>query len=152
VPKGWNRVLKNPGDSLRFFSTGSFASTGHNEIAQGRAQRHPGYTGDLGAPPPQFAKALKGRNITHGFTRRRFRPFRAWVVSGISIPGRRFALPWAISFCPFEAAGSMVDRNLPGPSTPAEGVTAFRAYALKERTHRSRRAVTIVGNQLTSAI
>jgi hypothetical protein len=44
-------------------------------------------------------------------------------------PGRRFALPWAISFCPFGAAGSMVDRHLPGPSTPAEGVPALRAYA-----------------------
>jgi len=26
-------------------------------------------------------------------------------------PGRRFALPWAISFCPFGAAGSMVDSH-----------------------------------------
>ena len=29
---------------------------------------------------------------------------------GQMYPGRRFALPWAISFCPFGAAGSMVDR------------------------------------------
>ena len=105
------RDWKNPGDSLRVFSTGSFAPTGHNEIAQGRAQRHPGYTGDLGAPAPQFAQALKGRNITHGFTPRRFRPFRAWVVSCTPIPGRRFALPWAITFCLFGAAGSMVDSH-----------------------------------------
>jgi hypothetical protein len=96
-------IMKKPGDSPRVFSTGSFAPTGHNEIAQGRAKRHPGYTGDLGAPPPQFAKALKGRNITHGFTRRRFRPFRAWVVSGTPIPGRRFALPWAITLRPVGA-------------------------------------------------
>ena len=40
--------------------TGSFAPTGHNEIAQGRAQRHPGsYAIALGRPTPQFAKALK---------------------------------------------------------------------------------------------
>jgi hypothetical protein len=45
-------IMKKPGDSPRVFSTGSFAPTGHNEIAQGRAKRHPGYTGDLGAPPP----------------------------------------------------------------------------------------------------
>jgi hypothetical protein len=45
-------IMKKPGDSPRVFSTGSFAPTGHNEIAQGRAKRHPGYTGDLGAAPP----------------------------------------------------------------------------------------------------
>ena len=44
-------------------ATGSFAPTGHNEIAQGRAKRHPGCSGDLDTPPPQFAKALKGRNM-----------------------------------------------------------------------------------------
>ena len=31
------------------------------------------------------------------------------VRFGQMYPGRRFALPWAISFCPFGAAGSMVD-------------------------------------------
>ena len=50
------------------------------------------------------------------------------VRFGQMYPGRRFALPWAISFCPFGAAGSMVDCCLPGPSTPAEGVPALRAY------------------------
>jgi hypothetical protein len=40
------------------------APTGHNEIAQGRAKRHPGsYAIALGRPTPQFAKALKGRNM-----------------------------------------------------------------------------------------
>jgi hypothetical protein len=44
--------------------TGSFAPTGLNEIAQGRAKRHPGsYAIALGTPTPQFAKALKGRNM-----------------------------------------------------------------------------------------
>ncbi len=44
--------------------TGSFAPTGHNEIAQGRAKRHPGsYAIALGKPTTQFAKALKGRNM-----------------------------------------------------------------------------------------
>ena len=44
--------------------TGSFAPTGHNEIAQGRAKRHPGsYAIALGRPTLQFAKALKGRNM-----------------------------------------------------------------------------------------
>jgi hypothetical protein len=103
---------------------------GAYEIAQGRAQRHPGYTGDLGAPPPQFAKALKGRNITHGFTRRRFRPFRAWVVSGTPIPGRRFALPWAISFCPFGAAGSMVDRAITNAKRPTRSVVRSAVHGL----------------------
>ena len=45
--------------------TGSFAPTGLNEIAQGRAKRHPGsYAIALGKPTTQFAKALKGRNIS----------------------------------------------------------------------------------------
>ena len=44
--------------------TGSFAPTGHNEIAQGRAKRHPGsYAIALGKPTLRFAKALKGRNM-----------------------------------------------------------------------------------------
>ena len=44
--------------------TGSFAPKGHNEIAQGRAKRHPGsYAIALGRPTPQFAKALKGPNM-----------------------------------------------------------------------------------------
>ena len=44
--------------------TGSFAPKGQNEIAQGRAKRHPGwYAIALGKPKPQFAKALKGRNM-----------------------------------------------------------------------------------------
>ena len=33
-------------------------------------------------------------------------------------PGRRFALPWAISFCPFGAAGSMVDRAITETEQP----------------------------------
>ena len=52
----------------------------------------------------------------------------AGVIALQMYPGRRFALPWAISFCPFGAAGSMVDCYLPGPSTPAEGVPALWAY------------------------
>ena len=45
-------------------ATGSFAPKGQNEIAQGRAKRHPGsYAIALGTPPPQFAKALKGPNM-----------------------------------------------------------------------------------------
>jgi hypothetical protein len=52
----------------------------------------------------------------------------AGIIALQMYPGRRFALPWAISFCPFGAAGSMVDCYLPGPSTPAEGVPALRAY------------------------
>jgi hypothetical protein len=73
----------------------------------------------------------------------------AGIIALQMYPGRRFALPWAISFCPFGAAGSMVDRHLPGqrvypalwsyelqdcylpgPSTPAEGVPAPRAYGM----------------------
>jgi hypothetical protein len=54
-------------------------------------------------------------------------------------PRRRFALPWAISFCPFGAAGSMVDCHLPGPSTPAEDVPALRAYAPQDATYRGLR-------------
>jgi hypothetical protein len=54
-------------------------------------------------------------------------------------PGRRFALPWAISFCPFGAAGSMVDWYLPGPSTPAEGVPGPRAYEPQDATYRGLR-------------
>jgi len=40
-------------------------------------------------------------------------------------PGRRFALPWAISFCPFGAAGSMVDRAITRNrgQTPRDRVT-----------------------------
>jgi hypothetical protein len=41
----------------------------------------------------------------------------AGIIALQMYPGRRFALPWAISFCPFGAAGSMVDCYLPGPST-----------------------------------
>jgi hypothetical protein len=41
----------------------------------------------------------------------------AGIIALQMYPGRRFALPWAISFCPFGAAGSMVDCHLPGPST-----------------------------------
>jgi hypothetical protein len=52
----------------------------------------------------------------------------AGIIALQMYPGRRFALPWAISFCTFAAAGSMVDCYLPGPSTPAEGVPALRAY------------------------
>ena len=53
------------------------APTGHNEIAQGRAKRHPGsYAIALGTPPPKFAKTLKGRNITHGLTRCWVSPFQ----------------------------------------------------------------------------
>jgi hypothetical protein len=58
---------------------------------------------------------------------------------GQMYPGRRFALPWAISFCPFGAAGSMVDRYLPGPSTLAEGVPALRAFAPQVATYRGLR-------------
>jgi len=116
--------------SPRVFYTGSFAPTGHNEIAQGRAQRHPGYTGDLRAPPPQFAQALKGRNITHGFTRRRFRPFRAWVVSCTPIPGRRFALPWAITLRPVGAAGLMVDRAITKAEQPTRSVVRSAVHGL----------------------
>ena len=54
-------------------------------------------------------------------------------------PGRRFALPWAISFCPFGAAESMVDCCLPGPSTPAEGVPALRAFAPQDAIYRGLR-------------
>jgi hypothetical protein len=61
------------------------------------------------------------------------------VRFGQMYPGRRFALPWAISFCPFGAAGSMVDCYLPGPSTPAEGVPALRAYELQDATYRGLR-------------
>ncbi|RLS68165.1 MAG: hypothetical protein DWH99_15610 [Planctomycetota bacterium] len=57
------RVDKTRGQSPRFV-TGSFAPKGQNEIAQGRAKRHPGsYAIALGTPTPQFAKALKGRNM-----------------------------------------------------------------------------------------
>ena len=45
------------------YSIDPHAPKGQNEIAQGRAKRHPGCAGDLGPPPPQFAKALKGRNM-----------------------------------------------------------------------------------------
>jgi hypothetical protein len=33
-------------------------------------------------------------------------------------PGRRFALPWAISFCPFGGGGSMVNRAIPKATQP----------------------------------
>ena len=55
----------------------------------------------------------------------------AGIIALQMYPGRRFALPWAISFCPFGAAGSMVDRYIPGPSTLAEGVPALRAYGMR---------------------
>jgi hypothetical protein len=45
-------------------------------------------------------------------------PFRAWVVSGTPIPGRRFALPWAISLRPVGAAGSIVDRAITKAEQP----------------------------------
>ena len=56
----WQRRL---GTQISLGEPSPAAPTGHNEIAQGRAKRHPGYTGELGAPTPQFAKALKGRNM-----------------------------------------------------------------------------------------
>jgi hypothetical protein len=46
-----------------------------------------------------------------GFTRRRFRPFRAWVVSGTPISGRRFALPWAITLRSVGAKDHLTGKN-----------------------------------------
>ena len=44
--------------------TGSFAPKGQNEIAQGRAKRHPGsYAIALGTPTLRFAKGLKEPNM-----------------------------------------------------------------------------------------
>ncbi len=65
--------------------------------------------------------------------------YTAGIIAMQMYPGRRFALPWAISFCSFGAAGSMVDRYLPGPSTPAEGVPALRAYEPQDATYRGLR-------------
>jgi hypothetical protein len=79
--------------------TGSFAPTGHKEIAQGRAKRHPGCVGydiAVGTRPRWVHRALVS----------------LWVRSALSglatfvayrIPGRRFALPWAIPLRPVGA-------------------------------------------------
>jgi hypothetical protein len=49
--------------------------------------QRPGFDG------PESFQALKGRNLSER------QPIR------LPYPGRRFALPWAISFCPFGAVG-----------------------------------------------
>ena len=59
-----------------------------------------------GQSPGFQSQALKGRNLSARQPRR----YRN--------PGRRFALPWAISFCPFGAAGSMVDRAITETEQP----------------------------------
>ena len=67
------------------------APKGHNEIAQGKANARPG----------RYAVVLGKLHID--LRAAWFRPFRAWVVSGTPIPGRRFALPWAIPLRPVGA-------------------------------------------------
>ena len=65
---------------------------------QGGASLCPGFDG------PESSQALKGRNLSER------QPIR------LPYPGRRFALPWAISFCPFGAETSQPYRvgTVPG--------------------------------------
>ena len=85
----------------------SFAPTGRKGIAQGKAKRRPGirYASIIASPERAEPAAHKSTHM--------FRPFRAWANWGDGVPrspvypGWRCALPWAISFCPFGAWGSI---------------------------------------------
>ena len=70
-----------------------YAPTGRKGIAQGKAKRRPG----IGVP--ETTQALKGRNQAARKSICNLPRTTAYR------PGRAFALPWAISLCPFGAEG-----------------------------------------------
>jgi hypothetical protein len=84
----------------------SEAPKGRDEIAQGKAKRHPGYH-----DTPHWFGALKGRNPIAG---RPKTPGQHFALSGLHSslgPGPR-ALPWAISLCPVGAPERDTERRL----------------------------------------
>ena len=92
----WQRRL---GTQISLVEPFPAAPTGLNEIAQGRAKRHPGCVGydvAVGARPLCVHRALVS-------------PWDRSALSGLAkivsyrIPGRSFALPWAIPLRPVGA-------------------------------------------------
>jgi hypothetical protein len=82
----------------------SYAPTGRKLIAQGKAKRRPGIRYATNFSSPERAKRYHG-----GTNARCIHKGRATTATSYpTYPGWRCALPWAISFCPFGASGSMV--------------------------------------------
>ena len=79
--------------------------------------QRPGFDG------PESYQALKGRNLSER------QPIR------LPYPGRRFALPWAISFCPFGAGTSQTYRvgTVPGFSPQLHSQPQNRCWAHDKR-------------------
>ncbi len=113
-----------------------YAPTGRKVIAQGKAKRRPGIRyGRIFASPeraePAVRQSMRACSALSGLWRIGAAAYPRAIAYD---PGCRFALPWAISLCPFGANDPVKDRCSKNSGTVPE---FFGSWAKGRMSHRA---------------